>query len=797
MLQTTPPSFTGARCASDRDEAMAEHIPASITSVSIPPVFLSISTFPRESSRRKSPRFESSSTQRPHPRLANGGRLPRVDPMRMLPMVLVLVLSAFLEAVHAQGTSQARLLIDSVTARPGSTVEAAVELVPPGGWHTYWRNPGETGQATKVDWILPDGITAGELGWPTPERLTEADITTYVYEGKVLLPVTLRIADSVPPGTLTLQAKVSWLECKTECLPGRATVKATLQIGAANRASESAALIRKAIESLPRPDAAGQASARWSNPAQGDTRVLRITTALPGPSDFFPYPDETFEWTRRPGGGPGVVELSVARVDNTWPKEIRGLLVTAGAGATHVGAEVTLPITDAAPNAPANGTVTIPPLPTAADAPPLATGLWTMLGLAFLGGLILNIMPCVLPVIALKILGFVRQSGENPARVRQLGFVYTAGVLCSFAVLAGLVIAVQSAGRTASWGMQFQNPIFLVGITTLVTLVALNLFGVFEISLHSSALGAASQLASKEGASGAFFNGVFTTVLATPCTAPFLGTALGFAFGEKPSVLLAIFLTAGLGLATPYLMLSLQPAWLRYLPKPGNWMITFKVLMGFPMIATAVWLLSQAADQFGESGVFLVGLFLVCVAFASWVFGQWIQTGTGNQAWSWTLIALALGVGYFGILEIQLHWRAPQITKSTATNSGDTMLPRSTRDAIAWARWSPDVVARARAEGRPVLVDFTAKWCLTCRVNEATAIDVPSVRERLAALNVVALRGDYTREDPAITEELRRFQRAGVPLVLVYPKNPSVPPRVLPNTLTRGIVEESLQWAAK
>lgn len=717
--------------------------------------------------------------------------------MRMFPRVLVLVLTALLEAVHAQGTSQARLLLDAVTAQPGTTIEAAVELVPPTGWHTYWRNPGETGQATKVDWNLPDGITAGELRWPTPERLTEADITTYVYEGRVLLPVTLRIADSLPPGTLTLQAKVSWLECKTECLPGRATVKATLQIGAENKASESGALIRTAIESLPRPGAAGQASARWSDSAPGDSRVLRITPATPGASDFFPYPDETFEWTWKPGGSPGVVDFSVAKVDNAWPKEIRGLLVTPRAGATPEGVEVTLPITDAAPTAPTTETVMTPPSSTPADAPPVAAGLWAMLGLAFLGGLILNIMPCVLPVIALKILGFVRQSGENPARVRQLGFVYTAGVLSSFAVMAGLVIAVQSAGRTASWGMQFQNPIFLVGITTLVTLVALNLFGVFEISLHSSALGAASHLASKEGASGAFFNGVFTTVLATPCTAPFLGTALGFAFGEKPSVLLAIFLTAGLGLATPYLMLSLQPAWLRYLPKPGNWMITFKILMGFPMIATAVWLLSQAADQFGESGVFLEGLFLVCVAFAAWVFGQWIQTGTGNRRWSWTLILIALGVGYFGILEAQLHWRAPQISKPTASTPGDLTLPRSTKEAIAWARWSPDAVTRARAEGRPVLVDFTAKWCLTCRVNEATAIDVPSVREQLAALNVVSLRGDYTREDPAITEELRRFQRAGVPLVLVYSKNPSAPPRVLPNTLTRGIVEEALQWAAK
>ncbi|MEN9674505.1 MAG: hypothetical protein RIS76_401, partial [Verrucomicrobiota bacterium] len=423
--------------------------------------------------------------------------------------------------------------------------------------------------------------------------------------------------------------------------------------------------------------------------------------------------------------------------------------------------------------------------------------LWAMLGVAFVGGLILNIMPCVLPVIALKILGFVKQSREQPGRVRFLGLVYTLGVLASFAVLALLVIAIQSTGRTASWGMQFQNPVFLVAITTLVTLVALNLFGIFEVTLSSGAVGAASGLAAKGGAGGAFFNGVFTTVLATPCTAPFLGAALGFAFGQPAPILLLLFLVAGLGLAAPYLLLSLQPAWLRFLPKPGNWMITFKMIMGFPMLATVLWLLSLAPDHFGQDGVFWLGMFLLCVALAAWLYGRQIQMGQGNRvvAWVGILSAVLGGMGFIlkGQLNLdaQLNWRSPTPANIAAAAK------QKAKASINWEPWSPSAVDRARAEGKPLLVDFTAKWCFTCRVNKAVAIEIPAVREKLKSMGAVTLRGDFTREDPAIAMELKRFRRAGVPLVLIYPSNPDLPPRVLPEQLTPGLVMDALEWAGK
>ena len=413
-----------------------------------------------------------------------------------------------------------------------------------------------------------------------------------------------------------------------------------------------------------------------------------------------------------------------------------------------------------------------------------------MLLYAFIGGLILNIMPCVLPVIALKILGFVGESRSDPRHVRKLGLVYALGVLVSFLALAAVVIGVKAAGHRAGWGMQFGSPVFVVCLTTLVMLVALNLFGVFEVNLGGRALDAAGGLASKHGAAGAFFNGVLATVLATPCTAPFLSIALGFAFAQKAPVILLMFLAVGVGLAAPYVVLSWNPAWLKFLPKPGAWMEKFKIAMGFPMLATAVWLFNLAAGSYGKSVLWL-GIFLVLVAFAAWIFGEFVQRGRTRKGVALAIVLILLIGGYAFALENQLNWRAP-ITAPDATGP-----LKESPDGIAWQRWSPEAVAKARSEGRPVIVDFTADWCLTCQVNKKTSIEIPSVRAKLKDSNAVALLGDYTHFPDNITTELNRFNRAGVPLVLVYPKNPAAPPIVLPEILTPGIVLDALDRAAQ
>ena len=342
---------------------------------------------------------------------------------------------------------------------------------------------------------------------------------------------------------------------------------------------------------------------------------------------------------------------------------------------------------------------------------------------AFLGGLILNVMPCVLPVIALKILGFVSQAKEAPGRVRLLGLIYTLGVLVSFAVLAGLVIGVKAAGHRASWGMQFANPQFVVVLTVLVTLVALNLFGLFEVNPGSAVVGAAGTLASKHGPAGAFFNGLLATVLATPCTAPILGAALGFAFSHSAGTILLIFLTVGVGLALPYVLLSWNPAWLKLLPKPGAWMQRFKVAMGFPMLATAMWLFNLMPVYYGKRALWL-GIFLVVLALAAWVYGEFVQRGGKGRGVGLVVTVILLVGGYAYAIEGQLRWRSPVPAGEPA------QALQETPGGIDWQPWNPEAVAKARATGHPVFVDFTADWCLTCQANKRVAIEVPSVRAK-------------------------------------------------------------------
>jgi thiol:disulfide interchange protein DsbD len=413
-----------------------------------------------------------------------------------------------------------------------------------------------------------------------------------------------------------------------------------------------------------------------------------------------------------------------------------------------------------------------------------------MLLYAFLGGLILNVMPCVLPVIALKILGFVGQAKDEPRQVRKLGLIYALGVQVSFLLLAGLVVGVKAAGHKAGWGMQFGNPQFLVLLTALVTLVALNLFGLFEINPGGRVMGAAGTLASKHGPAGAFFNGVLATILATPCTAPFLGAALGFAFTQAAGIIVLMFVVVGLGLASPYVILSWQPAWLKFLPKPGAWMERFKVAMGFPMLATAVWLFSLIPLHYGKRSLWL-GLFLVILALAAWIYGEFVQRGRAHRGLGMAAALVLLVGGFLYAVEGELRWRSPVPETSLAGSL------KEGPDGIDWQRWSPTAVTQARAQGHSVFVDFTADWCLTCQANKRIAIDIPSVRAMLKQGNTVALLGDYTRLPDNITTELNRFGRAGVPLVLVYPKNPNAPPTVLPEVLTPSIVLDALERAAR
>jgi thiol:disulfide interchange protein DsbD len=699
-------------------------------------------------------------------------------------VVLALNITLSVFAAH----TKVDLLLSHDAVRPGQTILAGVRLRMEDDWHTYWRNPGASGMATSIKWTLPKGMEAGDIQWPLPEKLPDEDLTTYIYHGEAVLVVPITIGATIPTGNVTIAAEVAWLECKEQCLPGDAKVSVPIEVSQEARASSNAPLIKGALEKIPESGEHSNPTARWEGPPKDETRqlILEWKSNTPSPEDdFYPNASDGFEVagpTERLEAPAETVRLrkAVRTLNKVWPKEVSGLAVHIN-GKSSAGYEVSFKIEDSTPTSGA----TSPALPSGSSN--LPQSLWVMLLYAFVGGLILNIMPCVLPVIALKILGFVSQSRDEPAKIRKLGMLYALGVLVSFLALAVMVIAVKAAGHKAGWGMQFGNPQFLVVLTVIVTLVALNLFGLFEISPGAQVMGAAGSLASKSGAGGAFFNGVLATVLATPCTAPFLGAALGFAFAQSSSVIVLVFSAVAAGLAFPYVLLSWNPRWLKWLPKPGVWMERFKVAMGFPMLATAVWLFSLAPIHYGGKSVWL-GIFLVLVGMAAWVFGQFVQRGGSRIGLGWVAALVLLGGGYVFALENQMGWRSPEPPdEGVRSASGKGMIP--------WETWSPEAVATARAEQRPVLVDFTAQWCLTCQANKKIAIEVPDVVAKLKAINATALLGDYTRLPPAITDELNRFGRAGVPLVLVYPKNPAAPPIVLPEVLTPGTVLDALNRA--
>ncbi len=688
-------------------------------------------------------------------------------------MLSILLAGIFLgqttTAVPAAHT-QVRLLLPVETARPGSTVVAGIHLKMDADWHTYWKNSGASGIPTTIQWELPAGLTAGEIQWPVPEKLPPEELTTYVYENEVVLLVPLTLGTDLKPGPLVLKATVAWLECKEKCLPGSAAVSAKLNIGAETKPTTDAALIQAWQHKLPGSAAGLSPRAEWEPGATSDERGLILewnSTNTASTVDFFPEASETFEvqaGVQRLAAAAGKIRLRklVKKFQGEWPAEISGLLIER-MGAESSGHNLKVPIAGSPPTQPETSA-----LP--------GQGLWKMLLYAFIGGAILNVMPCVLPVIALKILGFVSESKSEPRHVRKLGLLYALGVLVSFLALAALVLAVKAAGHQAGWGMQFSNPQFIVGLTTVVTLVALNLFGVFEVNLSGRLLGTAGNLASKQGGAGAFFNGVLATVLATPCTAPILGTALGFAFTQRAPVVVLIFATVGAGLAAPYVILSWQPGWLKFLPKPGAWMEQFKIAMGFPMLATALWLFSLTTIYYGERSWWLA-VFLVFVSAAAWVFGGFVQRGSRRRGLALGMTLLVLTAGYVWALDGQLRWRSPL---QDASSEGS--LPHAP-EGYVWHAWSAEAVAQGRAEGRPVVVDFTAKWCLTCNISVAPAFETKPVIEKLKQLKAVALLADYTRYPPKITEELARFDRTGVPLVLVYPSDPSKPPIVLSEPL--------------
>ena len=686
----------------------------------------------------------------------------------------------------SEKATKVKLLISHETAKSGSTIMAGIEMTMDEGWHTYWINPGTAGIPTSVKWELPDWVTAGEIQWPVPEKFQSLGSTGYGYKNTIVLIVPLFVSENAPLGQVELSAKVSWLECEIQCNPRNQEVNANFVIGQALKESSSVNTIRDWKEKIPQraPVNIIKAKAWWGEEINQDERrfIVEFDSEEAGSEvDFFSFKYADFEFS--PESKINFIDDSKVRVEKTvlkfegqWPVRVQGLLVFNLNDYEKTRAvELDIPIEierSATLNLKANN-----------------QSLGMVLLYAFLGGLLLNVMPCVLPVISLKILGFVNHGHESKARVRMLGVLYGMGVFVSFMILATIVISVKSAGELASWGMQMSNPQFVVLLTILVTLVALNLFGLFEVTLGSVGV-AAGSVSSKEGASGAFFNGVLATVLATPCTAPFLAPALGFAFMQSADLIILIFAFVALGLALPYVILSWNPKWLRFLPKPGPWMEKFKISMGFPMMGTVIWLFMLNYEYYGDRILWL-GIFLIILSMSLWVFGEFFQRGTKRKGLALGIAGL-LGIGGFIFgLEGQFQWRNP-----IDSNSKSVDVVQDFPGGIQWHNWSPSAVIAAQKNGQTVLVDFTAKWCMTCIANKKTSIDISSVRSLIAEKNIKAFRADFTRRPDHITRELAKWNRVGVPLVLVFSADINKKPKILPEVLTPSIVLEALNKSA-
>ena len=648
------------------------------------------------------------------------------------------------------------------------TATITLDLQP--GWHTYWANPGDSGLPPKVVWHLPPGWIASPLEFSIPSLFKEpGDMTIYGYEHSSSLRATI----TPPKGTseeeilrTELKASLTWLACKELCVPG-STDLSVLIGNHGKRAFHNDPWPEQGEPPFPVHQSFKKDSYYLSFEGSSGAVYQLYPSPLPAPSDG-PVHQSAEEFSLPPS----IVMAAGTAISILQPwngtTAFRGLLV-----------ETIGPLKKAwwirgHPTQPTHQKENSPSLLILVSA--LVSG--------FLGGMILNLMPCVLPVISLKIFGFIAQAGESPGRILRHGLTFAAGIFVWFLGLGFLVIMIKAGGAQVTWGaFQFQNSYFVTGLSFLVFLFALNLLGVFEITLPGAASNKLDQIASSPASgssyAGSFFQGLFATLLATPCTAPFLGSALGFAFGQSPIIILAMFTAVALGMSAPYLILSARPGWRQWIPKPGAWMERLKQFMAFPLLATNLWLLWVLQNQRGGDAALILSALFLIIGFCAWALGA-LSASSWNSAWLIRILILLVAACsmFLGSVRIAAMSLTPKMT--------------TTGDGIGWIPYSPQSLERLRDDGKPVFLDFTASWCLTCQFNERTAIDVPAVRKLMKERGITAMKGDWTNSDPEITDALRSFGRVGVPLALFYPSGKGSSPVILPELLTEKIVLEAL-----
>jgi thiol:disulfide interchange protein DsbD len=664
---------------------------------------------------------------------------------------------------------QAKLIADVSAVVPGKPFTAGLLLHMVPNWHTYWKFPGDAGIPTEINWKLPEGWKAGEIQWPIPLKLNEpGEIQIYGYHDEVLLLQEITPPASLKDASIQLAAETSWLVCEKICIPGSANLKLDLPIAAQSSAANDEIFARYR-RSLPQawPDSK---SARSSWKRQGNELQLTVESAALAnypAADFYPVPEASVvvshPKTERAGDGKTIFRISIETADKNL-SALNGIVVF---GQDENGAD-------------RNAWSLTAPSSMAAVSTSMPEGFWKYLLFGFIGGFILNLMPCVLPVISLKIFGFIQHAGQDRRRILRSGLAFVAGIFAWFMGLALLLIGLKSAGREITWAFQFTNPYFVLGMSAVVLVFALNLFGVFEISLPQFANRGVLGWTAREGDAGSFFQGVFATVLATPCTAPFLGTALGFAFTQSGWTILLMFFAIAAGMAFPYFLLSAQPAWLRLLPKPGPWMVRVKQLMGFLLFATLLFLLAVLGAQRGVEAIIWSASFLLALSLACWMKGAFIvptASATSRAIAVVLMFVLVLGSGYFFIG--QKFAAAKTVSTETATPSD-------------WLPFTPQLLESELKQGRAVFIDFTATWCITCKYNETAVLEAAAVRDAFQRHGVTKIKGDWTNADPAITKILKQFGRPGVPMYVLYPGN-HAEPILFPELLTQTNVLEKLE----
>jgi len=663
----------------------------------------------------------------------------------------------------ATGHARAELLVHAPAGlTPGAEAWLGLRILHDPHWHTYWLNPGDSGLPTTLAWTLPAGFKAGDIAWPTPKQLPLGPLMNYGYEGDLLLPVRLTVPAGYRGGPVAVKLRADFLICEEVCIPEFAELDTEL---APAPATAHAALFQRAIDAAPVALPGLRASARIENnalvieaaglppayrgqplqlfPANGAVldhaaplaqewqgkRLLLRAPLSPQRSDSPASMTAVITAGQR---APGIA-LSFA-IAGAWPQP--GAAATAAAGAVAA---------TAAPAAPAP-----------ADAG--AAGPWLpVLAFAFLGGALLNLMPCVFPVLSLKVLGFAQHGGARK-RIVAGGFAYTGGVIASFVLLAALLLALRASGERLGWGFQLQSPPFVAALAILFTLIGFNLAGLVEF--RHMLPGRLLNARARHPVLDDFLTGVLAVAVASPCTAPFMGAALGAALAQPAPQALAVFAVLGAGMAAPYLAASLFPALARLLPRPGPWMLRFKTLMAFPMFATVVWLLWVLGQQAGADAMAAVLGLIVAAAFGTWLLGIPARSRAGRLA--------GIGAALFAIAATAT-WAWPALEYAQA---GQAKV-----EAAGWQAWSPQAVAQARRQGRPVFVDFTAAWCVTCQYNKRTTLADPGLMADFRARGVLLLRADWTRRDASITQALKELGRSGVPVYALY--NGAQPPALL------------------